>query len=123
MSLDERTFGLASEQKLISLDDGAALILTVANYYNPGQIDHGRRRRPTEIVRGRSRKKIRIRPMKTSAGHQTQKRNRGSDRARFLRKTHLSRAARLLKAPRKRLLSFPWPGNMPRFQQAASLSK
>src|SRR6267143_1056374 len=31
-----RTFGLASEQKLISLDDGAALILTVANYYNPG---------------------------------------------------------------------------------------
>jgi carboxyl-terminal processing protease len=28
----ERTFGLASEQKLISLDDGAALFLTVANY-------------------------------------------------------------------------------------------
>ena len=32
----ERTFGLASEQKLISLDDGSALILTVANYYNAG---------------------------------------------------------------------------------------
>src|SRR5712671_2937537 len=32
----ERTFGLASEQRLITLDDGAALILTVANYYNPG---------------------------------------------------------------------------------------
>lgn len=32
----ERTFGLASEQKLITLDDGAALILTVGNYYNPG---------------------------------------------------------------------------------------
>jgi carboxyl-terminal processing protease len=32
----ERTFGLASEQKLITLDDGAALFLTVANYYNPG---------------------------------------------------------------------------------------
>jgi carboxyl-terminal processing protease len=32
----ERSFGLASEQKLITLDDGAALILTVANYYNPG---------------------------------------------------------------------------------------
>jgi carboxyl-terminal processing protease len=30
----ERTFGLASEQKLITLEDGAALILTVANYYN-----------------------------------------------------------------------------------------
>jgi carboxyl-terminal processing protease len=32
----ERTFGLASEQKLISLDDGSALILTVGNYYNAG---------------------------------------------------------------------------------------
>jgi carboxyl-terminal processing protease len=30
----ERTFGLASQQKLIPVDDGAALILTVANYYN-----------------------------------------------------------------------------------------
>ncbi len=30
----ERTFGLASEQKLITLDDGSALILTTANYYN-----------------------------------------------------------------------------------------
>ena len=29
----ERTLGSASEQKLIPLDDGAALILTVANYY------------------------------------------------------------------------------------------
>jgi carboxyl-terminal processing protease len=31
----ERTFGLASEQKLITLDDGSALFLTVANYFNP----------------------------------------------------------------------------------------
>src|ERR1700687_1375056 len=48
----ERTFGLASEQKLISLDDGAALILTVANYYNPGGksiMEEGVV--PTEIVR------------------------------------------------------------------------
>jgi carboxyl-terminal processing protease len=30
----ERTLGLASEQKLIPLEDGSALILTVANYYN-----------------------------------------------------------------------------------------
>ena len=30
----ERTFGLASEQKLITMDDGSALVLTVANYYN-----------------------------------------------------------------------------------------
>ena len=48
----ERTFGLASEQKLITLDDGAALILTVANYYNPGGksiLEEGVT--PTEIVR------------------------------------------------------------------------
>jgi carboxyl-terminal processing protease len=32
----ERTFGLASEQKLITLDDGSAIFLTVANYFNPG---------------------------------------------------------------------------------------
>jgi carboxyl-terminal processing protease len=31
----ERTFGTASEQKLIPLEDGAALFLTVANYYSP----------------------------------------------------------------------------------------
>ena len=48
----ERTFGLASEQKLISLDDGSALILTVANYYNPGGksiLEEGIT--PTEVVR------------------------------------------------------------------------
>jgi carboxyl-terminal processing protease len=48
----ERTFGLASEQKLITLDDGAALILTTANYYNPGGksiLEEGVT--PTEIVR------------------------------------------------------------------------
>ena len=31
----ERTFGNASEQKLIPLEDGGAVILTVANYYTP----------------------------------------------------------------------------------------
>jgi carboxyl-terminal processing protease len=31
----ERTFGSASEQKVIPLEDGAALILTVAYYYTP----------------------------------------------------------------------------------------
>jgi len=48
----ERSFGLASEQKLITLDDGAALILTVANYYNPGGksiLEEGVT--PTEVVR------------------------------------------------------------------------
>lgn len=48
----DRTFGLASEQKLIPMEDGAALILTVANYYNADGktiLDEGVT--PTEIVR------------------------------------------------------------------------
>ena len=48
----ERTFGLASEQKLITIDDGSALILTVANYYNAGGksiLEEGVT--PTEVVR------------------------------------------------------------------------
>jgi carboxyl-terminal processing protease len=48
----DRTFGLASEQKLIPLDDGAALFLTVANYYNADGksiLDEGVT--PTEVVR------------------------------------------------------------------------
>jgi carboxyl-terminal processing protease len=48
----ERTFGLASEQKLITLDDGSALILTTANYYNPSGksiLEEGVT--PTEVVR------------------------------------------------------------------------
>ena len=32
----ERTFGSASEQKVVPLDDGSALILTIAYYYTPG---------------------------------------------------------------------------------------
>jgi carboxyl-terminal processing protease len=34
-TVGERTFGSASEQKLIILEDGAAINLTVANYYRP----------------------------------------------------------------------------------------
>ncbi|MGA8223915.1 MAG: S41 family peptidase [Candidatus Acidiferrales bacterium] len=34
-TVGDRTYGVASMQKLIQLDDGAALILTVANYYTP----------------------------------------------------------------------------------------
>jgi carboxyl-terminal processing protease len=48
----DRTFGLASEQKLITLDDGAAIILTVANYYNADGkpiLEEGVT--PTEVVR------------------------------------------------------------------------
>jgi carboxyl-terminal processing protease len=48
----ERTFGLASEQKLITIDDGSALILTVANYYNfngKSILEEGVT--PTEVVR------------------------------------------------------------------------
>lgn len=48
----ERTFALASEQKLIQLDDGAALILTVANYYNAdGKSILEAGVTPTEVVR------------------------------------------------------------------------
>ena len=48
----ERTFGLASEQKLIPLEDGSAIILTVANYSNPDGkpiLEDGVT--PTEVVR------------------------------------------------------------------------
>ncbi len=48
----ERTFGLASEQKLIPMEDGAALFLTVANYYNSGGksiLEEGVT--PTEVIR------------------------------------------------------------------------
>lgn len=34
-TIGDRTYGTASMQKLIPLDDGAALVLTVANYYTP----------------------------------------------------------------------------------------
>ena len=50
--IGERTFGLASEQKLITLDDGSALFLTVANYYNSGSkpiLEDGVT--PSEVVR------------------------------------------------------------------------
>ncbi len=35
-TVGETTFGTASQQKVIPLDDGAALILTIANYFTPG---------------------------------------------------------------------------------------
>lgn len=35
-TVGDRTFGTASEQRVIPLDDGSALILTVANYFTPG---------------------------------------------------------------------------------------
>ncbi|MGB9477185.1 MAG: S41 family peptidase [Candidatus Acidiferrum sp.] len=51
----ERTFGLASEQKLIPLDDGAAIILTVGNYYNAdGKSILEEGVAPTEVVQAAS---------------------------------------------------------------------
>jgi carboxyl-terminal processing protease len=48
----DRTYGLASEQKLIPLDDGAALILTIANYRNAdGKTILEEGVAPTEVVR------------------------------------------------------------------------
>ncbi len=34
-TIGQRSYGVASEQKLIQLDDGSALILTIADYYTP----------------------------------------------------------------------------------------
>jgi carboxyl-terminal processing protease len=51
----ERTFGLASEQKLIPLEDGAAIDLTVANYYNAdGKSILEEGVAPTEVIRSAS---------------------------------------------------------------------
>jgi len=51
----ERTFGLASAQKLIPLEDGAAIVLTVANYYNAdGKSILEEGVAPTEVVRAAS---------------------------------------------------------------------
>ncbi len=48
----ERTFGLASEQKFIPLEDGAAMFLTVANYSNAeGKPILEEGVTPTEVVR------------------------------------------------------------------------
>lgn len=50
--IGERTFGLASEQKLITLDDGSALFLTVANYYKAnGKAILEEGVEPTDVVR------------------------------------------------------------------------
>jgi len=34
-TIGDRTYGTASKQKLIEMDDGSAIILTIANYYTP----------------------------------------------------------------------------------------
>jgi len=48
----DRTFGMASEQKLIPLEDGAAIILTVGNYVNvDGKSILEEGVTPTEVVR------------------------------------------------------------------------
>jgi len=51
----ERTFGQASDQKLVTIDDGSALILTVANYYNAdGKSILEEGVTPTEVVHAAS---------------------------------------------------------------------
>jgi len=48
----DRTYGLAAEQKLIPLEDGAAIVLTVANYLNAdGKTILEEGVLPTEVVR------------------------------------------------------------------------
>jgi carboxyl-terminal processing protease len=38
-TVGERTYGTASQQKLIEMEDGSALILTIATYFTPGNKD------------------------------------------------------------------------------------
>jgi len=74
-------------QKLITLDDGAALILTVANYYNPGGksiLEEGVT--PTEVVRAVPEDDSDSTDEEAAPAPET-RRNPGLGRVRFLRKT------------------------------------
>ena len=113
----ERTFGLASEQKLITLDDGSALILTTANYYNPSGksiLEEGVA--PTEVVLPQPRTKMTVTT--------TQRKRRAEERTprtapSFARRSDLSQGAgtsedagqesRLSFGAAKRLHSLPVP--------------
>lgn len=99
----ERTFGLASEQKLITLDDGAALILTVANYYNPGGksiLEEGVT--PTEIVRSTSEDDSDGADEDTSPAPETQREPGLGPRPLSPEDPIFHRALDLLKAPAKK---------------------
>src|SRR3989441_4118596 len=96
----ERTFGLASEQKLITMDDGAALILTVANYYNPGGksiLEEGVT--PTEVVRAVSEDELDTPDEEAAPAPQTQKEPGLGPRPLSPEDPIFHRALDLLKAP------------------------
>lgn len=99
----ERTFGLASEQKLITLDDGAALILTVANYYNPGGksiLEEGVT--PTEVVRAVPEDDSDVADEEPTPAPQTQKEPGLGPRPLSPEDPIFHRALDLLKAPLKK---------------------
>jgi carboxyl-terminal processing protease len=99
----ERTFGLASEQKLITLDDGAALILTVANYYNPGGksiLEEGVT--PTEVVRAVPEDDSDVADEEPSPAPQTQKEPGLGPRPLSPEDPIFHRALDLLKTPMKK---------------------
>jgi len=76
-------------QKLITMDDGAALILTVANYYNPGGNRFWKEGiTPTEIVRRRS-GRFGFPAMTMRRRHRKRRKNRALPAAPFARGSDL----------------------------------
>lgn len=99
----ERTFGLASEQKLITLDDGAALILTVANYYNAdGKSILEAGVTPTEVVRADAQDDSDSSDEDTAAAPEAQKEPGLGPRPLSPEDPIFHRALDLLKAPAKK---------------------
>jgi carboxyl-terminal processing protease len=96
----ERTFALASEQKLIPMDDGAALILTVANYYNAdGKSILEEGVTPTTIVRAASSSDDSDDGEDVSSTPETQKEPQAAPRPLSPDDPVLRKALELLKAP------------------------
>jgi carboxyl-terminal processing protease len=97
----ERTFGLASEQKLIPIEDGSALILTVANYYNgdgKSIIEEGVT--PTEVVSANANDDTSDDDSNSSASaDQQQKQEKTEPRPLSADDPIFQRALELLKAP------------------------
>lgn len=99
----ERTFGLASEQKLITLDDGSAIFLTVANYFNPGGksiLEEGVV--PTEVVRAAASDDDSDTADDDTAAANTQKEPSAGPRPLSPEDAIFRRALELLKSPQKK---------------------
>jgi carboxyl-terminal processing protease len=98
----ERTFGVASDQKLITLDDGSALFLTVANYYKSNGksiLEEGVE--PTEVVRAAAEDDSDVAD-EDSAGTSTTKEAPAGPRPLSPEDPIFHKALELLKAPAKK---------------------